>query len=122
GDGGVGDGARGVVCVVVQRVVRLVPGPCGDPWDAVQQGRGDQGGVHVDAGQVQGPAVGGLVQFGAGGGPPLGPGGLVPAVPEQHRVLGVGGGMGAYPVEGGGEGGGVGQVESGERQAGGGGV
>ena len=56
------------------------------------------------------------------GGRPLGPAGGVPAVPEQDPVGGAGGRVRPDAVQRLGEGGGAGQVEAGEGEAGGGGV
>ena len=53
-----------------------------------EQGRGDHGGVHVDAGEVDHSAVRRPVELLAGRGPVLRPGRLVPAVPEHDAAAG----------------------------------
>ncbi|CAM5647507.1 hypothetical protein SALBM217S_09618 [Streptomyces griseoloalbus] len=118
GDGAQGGGAHRVVVVAGERAV--LAGHAAR--DEVEQGGGDDGGVHVDAAEVERAAPGGLVEFRARGGPAAGPAGGVPAVPEEHPVVGAGGGELPHPGEGVLQGGGGGQVEAGEGEPGGGGV
>ncbi len=116
-DGGVRGGAHGVVGVGGERPV--LPGDAGDQ---VEQGGRDDRRVDVDAGEVEGPVPGGLVEFGPRRGPAAGPAGGVPAVPEQHAVVGAGGGEVPYEGEGGLQGGGARQIETRQGETGGGGV
>ncbi|GAA3073695.1 hypothetical protein GCM10020000_68260 [Streptomyces olivoverticillatus] len=122
GDAVVGGGAHGVVGVTGQRRVRGVPGAFAHVRHEVEQGRGDHGGVHVGAGEVEGAPAGGLVELAAGRGSPLGPGAGVPAVAEQDPVGGPRRGVRPHPVQGLGERGGAGEVEAGQGEARGGGV
>ncbi|CAO0826804.1 hypothetical protein SMICM17S_08454 [Streptomyces microflavus] len=122
GERGVRGGAYGVVGVAGQRRVGVVSGHRGDARDEVQQGGRDDGRVHVDPGQVQGPAAGRLVELGARGVALLGPPCGVPAVPEEDVGCGVPVRERTDEAEGFGERAGAGEVESGQGQAGRGGV
>lgn len=115
-------GAYGVVRVAGQRGVTVESGQFGDAGDQVEQGGGHHGRMDVDARQVERSAVRRLVEFPPGGRTALGPPRGVPAVPDEHPVPGVRGAVGAYEREGVGERSGAGQVESGEGEAGRGGV
>lgn len=116
GDGAEGGGTDCVVGVAGERAV-LVPGAVGDPRNQVQEGGGDDGRVDVDAREVQRASAGRLVEFGARRRASAGPAGGVPAVTEEDPVGGAGGGEVPYEGERGVQGGGVGQVEAGEREA-----
>lgn len=120
---GRGDGVERGPADRVVRVAgqRLVTGRVDTGYE-VQQGGGDDGGVHVDTAEVERAVAGGLVEFRAARGAPLGPAGGVPAVAEEHPVGGAAGGVGADEGEGLGEGTGRGEVQAGEGEAGGGGV
>ncbi len=90
--------------------------------DQVEQGGGDDRRVHVDAGEVQGAATGGLVEFGTRGRAATGPAGGVPAVAQQDAVVRAGCGEVADQGEGCRQGGRAGEVESGQGEPRGGGV
>ncbi len=110
-------GPYGVVGVGGERSVRA-----GDVGNQVEQGRGDDRRVDVDPAEVEGPVSGGLVQLRTRRGATAGPAGGVPAVSEQDAVVRAGGGEVPHEGQGGLERGSGGQIESGEREAGGSGV
>ena len=86
-----------------------------------EQGRRDHGRVHVDPRQVDDAAVGGPVELLPGGWPVLGPGRLVPAVPQHDATAGRPAG-GLHLLQAVGEAGCSGEVEAGEGEPGRGGV
>ncbi len=123
GGGEVGEGGLpdGVVGVAGERAVGVVAGERVQAGHQGAQRGGGEGGVDVGAGEVERHGAGGGVEFGRRGGAVLGPAGLVPAVADQGAAA-EGGGERGDPVQRLGERGAVGEVEAGEREAGGGGV
>src|SRR5262249_44773001 len=119
GHGIAGGPACPVVCFPGQRALgRPAVGVTGVRGERDQRG-GDQGGVHVSAAEVHRHVAGGLVEFGAAGDAGGGPGGLVPAVGDQHLAGAGGRGNGGEQFASVAD---SGQVEAGEVQSGGGGV
>jgi hypothetical protein len=92
-EGVVGGAPHRVVGLARERGVGVVAGQVPHARDEVEQCRGGQRGVRVDAAEVEGAAFGGAVQLRAAGRASLRPVRGVPAVPRQHAGGGAGPGV-----------------------------